>query len=110
PCPERTKPEPVNRGQPLGAIPRTQEQAAVLSWIFEHRPEATELEFLSWSAPREVADNPFSHGPATLVKLLVKNRDASEERLEQLSFYLCDVEVLGGISEPYQKIKTAVCV
>src|SRR5437762_597885 len=54
------------------AMPRSREHAAVLQWMFEHRPDAADLEFLSWAPPRQVSDNPFTRAPATLVKVVVK--------------------------------------
>jgi hypothetical protein len=101
-------PVPAEPGQRLGATLCFREHAAVLSWIFEQRPEATKLELLAWSAPSQVSDNPFSHGPATLVTLIVK--DTASASLEQLSFYLRDLDVLGSIIQPYESLKAAVCV
>jgi hypothetical protein len=95
--------------QPLGAMPRSREHTAVLSWIFEHRSDAAMLEFLSWSPARPVADNPITKRPATLVQLIVKSRNATEEKVEYLSFYLENLEVLGSISKPYPDVRTAVC-
>ena len=103
------EPAPADSGQQLGAMPRCREHAAVLSWIFEHRRDATTLEFASWSPPRQVANNPFTNGPATLVKVVVKNRSAAEEKLEYLSFYLRDLDVLGSVSKPYPEPMVAVC-
>jgi hypothetical protein len=100
---------PAVSGQHLGAVPRSREHAAVLSWIFEHRADAVALEFLAWLPPRPVADNPFTHGPATLVQLTVKNRSSTEETVEYLSFYLHNLSVLGSISKPYPDMVTAVC-
>jgi hypothetical protein len=85
--------------EPLGAMPRSREHAAVLSWIFEHRPDANNLEFLRWSPPRPVPENPFTRTPATLVKLVVKNNSGAQARLEHLFFYLQNLEVLGSISK-----------
>jgi hypothetical protein len=106
---EIAEPAPADLGQQLGAMPRCREHAAVLSWIFEHRPDATTLEFASWSPPRPVANNPFTNGPATLVKVVVKNRSTAEEKLEYLSFYLRDLDVLGSVSKPYPEAMVAVC-
>jgi hypothetical protein len=100
---------PAVSGQHLGAIPRSREHAAVLSWIFEHRADATALEFLAWLPPRPVADNPFTHGPATLVQLTVKNRSTAAETMEYLSFYLQNLNVLGSVSKPNPDRVTAVC-
>jgi hypothetical protein len=85
-------------------MPRSREQAVVLNWIFEHRADAGSLEFLTWSAPTEVADNPFVAGPATLVKLTVKNKSTASENVEHLSFYLRNFEVLGSL--PYSNVKS----
>ena len=41
---EPTRPAAANLGPSAGAMPRSREHAAVLSWIFEHRPAATHLE------------------------------------------------------------------
>jgi hypothetical protein len=82
-------------------MPRSREHAVVLSWIFEHRPDANDLEFLRWSAPRSIAENPFTRTPATLVKLVVKNNGTAEAKLEHLSFYLQNLQVLGAISKAY---------
>jgi hypothetical protein len=90
-------------------MPRCREHAAVLSWIFEHRPDAATLEFLRWSPARPVAENPFTQGPATLVQLVVKNRTTAEQKLEYLSFYLQNLEVLGSLSKPYPDVMVAVC-
>jgi hypothetical protein len=106
---EPAAPPPAQPGPSRGAMPRSREHTAVLSWIFEHRPDATALEFLSWSPARSVADNPFTKGPATLVQLVVKNGSAADEKLEYLSFYLHDLDVLGSISKPYPDVMTAVC-
>jgi hypothetical protein len=62
---ELAVPVPADPAQPLGAMPRSREHAAVPSWIFEHRPDATNLEFLTWSAPSQVSENPFTNGQAT---------------------------------------------
>jgi hypothetical protein len=94
-------------GQTLGAMPRSREHAAVLSWIFEHRPDAMNLEFLVWSRPKPVAEDPFTQGPATLVELVVKNKSTAEERLEYLSFYLRSFDVLGCFSQPQGRGKVA---
>jgi hypothetical protein len=104
---ELNAPAPAKTGRPWEAMPCSREHVAVLNWIFEHRPGATQFELFTWSGPSQVADNPFSHSPATLVKLVVK--DTASERLEQLSFYLCNLEVLGSVSQPYSNLKTAVC-
>ena len=106
---ERATPAPADPGQRLGAMPRSRQDAAVLSWIFEHRADAASLEFLSWLPPRQVADNPFTNGPATLVKVVVKNRSTAVEKLEYLSFYLRELEVLGSISKPHPEPMVAVC-
>jgi hypothetical protein len=92
-------------GQAHGAMPRSREHAAVLSWIFEHRPDVLNLEYVLWSAPRPVAENPFTHSPATLVELVVKNTSTSGERLEYLSFYLRGFDVLGTLSQPQGSVK-----
>ena len=85
----------------LEAMPRSREHAVVLSWIFEHRPDANDLEVLRWSAPRPIPENPFTRTPATLVKLVVKNNGTAEGSLEHLSFYLQNLQVLGAISKAY---------
>src|SRR5436305_1273598 len=71
---ERAAPALAEPGQLLGAMPRSREHTAVLSWIFEHRPDATSLEFLGWSPASPVTDNPFTNEPAALVNLVVKSR------------------------------------
>jgi hypothetical protein len=109
PCQDVAEPPPADTGQLLGAIPRSREHAAVMSWIFEHRADAKALEFLAWLPARPVADNPITHGPATLVQLTVKNRSSVEERVEHLSFYLENLDVLGSVSEPHVGQMTAIC-
>jgi hypothetical protein len=42
------------------------------------------------------------------VQLIVRSRNA-EEKLEYLSFYLRNLEVLGSISKPYPDVMVAVC-
>jgi hypothetical protein len=110
PCRELGRPVPAKPSQSLETTPCSQEYLAVRNWILEHRPEAGTLEFLAWSAPKQVADNPFRWGPATLVTVIVKNKDAAPYSLEQLSFYLCNLEVLGSLSEPYDGVMAAVFV
>jgi hypothetical protein len=44
------------------------------------------------------------------VKVVVKNKGTAEQSLEYLSFYLRNFEVLDSVSQPYMKVKTAVCV
>jgi hypothetical protein len=110
PSPELAEPVRAEPGQPLGAMPRCREHAAVLSWIFEHRVDAASLEFLTWSDLSQVPENPFSNGPATLVKLVVKNKSAAAESVEHLAFYLHNLEVLGSLSQPYVNVKAVVCV
>jgi hypothetical protein len=110
PSQELAGPAPADPGQPLGAMPRSREHAAVLSWVFEHRPDAMNLEYLLWSPPRPVAEDPFTHGPATLVELVVKNKSTAGERLEYLSFYLRGFDVLGSFSQPQGRVKLAVCL
>ena len=107
---EPTNAVPVVSGQPLGAMPRSREHAVVLSWIFEHRVDAASLEFLAWSAPSPVPHNPFTDEPATLVKLVVKNKSTTQENLEYLSFYLRNLEVLGSVNQTHADAKAAVSV
>lgn len=110
PSPEGGGLVPAASGESLGAMPRSREHAAVLSWIFQHRSDASDLEFLTWSAPTPVAENPFTDGPATLVQLVVKNKSTPEESLERLSFYLCSLEVLGSVSQAHVDVKATTCV
>jgi hypothetical protein len=105
PCQQVAAPVPPDPGQARGGMPRSREQAAVLCWIFEHRADADRLEFLTWSGPTQVPENPFANGPATLVKLVVRNKSAVSESVEQLSFYLRNLEVLGSLSQPYANVK-----
>jgi hypothetical protein len=107
PSHEVAGPAPADSGQPLGAMPRSREHAAVLGWIFEHRPDAVDLEFLRWSPATGVPENPFTQGPAMLVELVVKNKSTAEQRLEYLSFYLRDLDVLGSFSQPRGTVKVA---
>jgi hypothetical protein len=100
-------PVPADQRQPLQAWPRAREHAAILSWIFEHRSDAASLEFLDWSAPRPVSENPFTDGPATLVQVVLKNKGTAEESREYLAFYLHNLEVLGSISQPYSGVRAA---
>jgi hypothetical protein len=91
-------------------MPRTREHVAVLGWMFDHRPDVGDLEFVTWSSPKEVAQDPFTNEPATLVELVVKNKSTGADILERLSFYLRDLEVIGSLSQPHAHPKAAVCV
>ncbi len=98
--PEEVTPPSLAPSAPLlGAMPRSREHVAVLSWIFEHRTDAQSLEFLRWSVPKSIPENPFTRTPATLVKLVVKNNSTAEARLEHLFFYLQNLEVVGALSK-----------
>ncbi len=58
--PEEVTPPSLAPSAPLlGAMPRSREHVAVLSWIFEHRTDAQSLEFLRWSVPKSIPENPF---------------------------------------------------
>ena len=109
PCPKLAGLVPAESAQPLKAMPRSPEHVAVLSWILEHSPDAAGLEFLHWSAPCPVSENPFSNGPATFVRVVLRNKCSAGESLEYLAFYLRKFEVLGSISQPHSGAKVVFC-
>jgi hypothetical protein len=83
--------------QPLGSVPRQRENVLVLKWLLDHRPDAEHLRFVAWWPPLPTRDNPFTHGPASLVHVVFTNDVPGDRGTEDLLFYVKDDQVLGAI-------------
>jgi hypothetical protein len=83
---------------PTGPVPWNREGVAILGWMLDNHPEAPHLTFMAWWPPVRVEDNPFTHEPATLVRVVVRDtRRAATDPVEDLTFYLKGQSVLGYV-------------
>jgi len=90
-----------NAEGPTGPVPWNRESVAVLSWMLDNHPEAANLTFVAWWPPVRVEDNPFTHEPSTLIRVVVRNkRQARTDPMEDLTFYLKGQSVLGYVPSP----------
>jgi hypothetical protein len=88
--------------QPQGTIPKDPESLLVMESMLQNRPDAAHLRFVTWWPPVAVADNPFTHEPCTLVRVMLKNTAHGEDppEVEALSYYLKGDQVLGALPHP----------
>lgn len=51
----------------------------MLKHLLETRADARSVWFVAWWPPVQVSDNPFTHEPATAVRVILKPADSPEE-------------------------------
>jgi hypothetical protein len=88
-------------GAALGVLPQQHESLVVVKYLLEHHPDARSLRFLAWWPAVPVADNPWTHEPASQVRVVWQNRaPAAEDRIESHLFYVQGDKVLGCLNDP----------
>jgi hypothetical protein len=88
--------------QSQGTIPKDRESLLVMEWMIHNHPDAAHLHFVTWWPPMAVTDNPFTHEPCTLVRVMLKNsaRGQDPPEVEASSYYLKGDQVLGALPHP----------
>jgi hypothetical protein len=83
---------------PTGLVPWNREGLAIVEWMMDHHPKAPDLHIVAVWPPVQVKDNPFTHEPSTLVRMVVrKGHRPVRDPIEELSFYLKGGLVLGYV-------------
>jgi hypothetical protein len=86
-----------------GALPQHRESWLVFRWLIAHRDDCGTLKFLAWVPPLQVATNPFTQEPATLVRVILQSGKKDKE-VEHLVFYMKDGQMLGSVREEQDRL------